>query len=782
RVPGTMLVISDGEADPSALASAESAASRGVRIHLRRLARPPADDLAVASLDLPGEVAPHDPFQFAGWISCDSAMEADLVLTRDGEEIARAPRRFDPGLHRVAFRDLLAGAGIHVYELAVRDPAGGPDANAANNRARAVTRVRAQPRILVVNHDGATGVLARTLLDAGLAVDVAAGPEAPSSPADLDPYRAVVLENVSATVLGPDRLALLRTYIENLGGGVLVTGGKRSFGVGGYFRSVLEEALPVSMELRQEQRKLALALAIALDRSGSMGAPVAGGKIKMDLANAGTCAAIETLGPLDEAAVIAVDSSVHVVVPMGPVTDKGGILGDVERISVGGGGIFTDAALKAAGEELDHTALATRHIILFADAADAEEPGDYVNRCKKFLDHGITVSVVGLGSPSDPDAAFLRDVALRGEGRIEFTSDPTDLPRLFAQEAITVSRSAFVPDPAPCAILPDIALMGAPPALQPPPVGGYNLAYLRPLATAGILTADDTAAPILAFWHRGLGRSAALTCEVDGEFSGAWGTWGDRDAVLVTAARWIAGGIPPTGIAARVTIEGGTARIEVSLDETFAASLVETPRWWIVPPDPRAEPVAVPLSWTGERTLAGRFRLPGTGTYLSVVRWGENRYIHAPPVTLSYSPEAAPRRGLPSGELLLRQIGDLTGGREILNVEDLFRDRALRSTARSLQGPLLIAAIVLLTLEIAQRRLALTQLLPSMRFRRLLPRRARRATAAPLPGAGTLPAGAPSPAPGSPAPTQGQPPTAPPATEPSAFAKAKARAQRRTEA
>ena len=49
--------------------------------------------------------------------------------------------------------------------------------------------------------------------------------------------------------------------------------------------------------------------------------------------------------------------------------------------------------------------------------ADAEEPGSY----RKLLEHctaaGISVSVVGLGQVTDPDAELLRDIAARGGGR-----------------------------------------------------------------------------------------------------------------------------------------------------------------------------------------------------------------------------------------------------------------------------------------------------------------------------------------------------------------------------
>ena len=76
------------------------------------------------------------------------------------------------------------------------------------------------------------------------------------------------------------------------------------------------------------------------------------------------------------------------------------------------------------------------------------------------------MSVIGLGSETDVDAAFLKDIALRGKGRIQFTASADDLPRLFAQEAITVARSSFITEATPARSLSDMVLLGDLPALS----------------------------------------------------------------------------------------------------------------------------------------------------------------------------------------------------------------------------------------------------------------------------------------------------------------------------
>ena len=109
---------------------------------------------------------------------------------------------------------------------------------------------------------------------------------------------------------------------------------------------------------------------------------------------------------------------------------------------------------------------------------------------------------------------------------MHFTATADELPRLFAQEAITVARSSFVERAdAPRARCRTWCCSASCPASPFPGVDGYNLTYLRPGATMGVVTTDEHKAPVLAFWHRGLGRVAALTAEVDGRYSTRLNAW-----------------------------------------------------------------------------------------------------------------------------------------------------------------------------------------------------------------------------------------------------------------
>jgi hypothetical protein len=509
----------------------------------------------------------------------------------------------------------------------------------------------------------------------------------------------------------PATLTALAHFAVDLGGGLLITGGGASFGLGGYFKSTLDAYLPVSMEIQNEHRKLSLALAVALDRSGSMSMTTADGRTKMDLANLGTCAAIETLGPYDEVGVIAVDSQSHVITPLSSASEKARICDEVRRIGSGGGGIFVYSALVTAARMVQESNKGTRHIVLFADAADAEEPGEYERLLSRLTPLGITVSVIGLGKETDSDAAFLKDVAAKGQGRIQFAETAEDLPRLFAQEAITVARSSFISEPTPTRALSDMVLLGELPAAPFSDLDGYNLTYLRPGATMGVVTTDDYKAPVLAFWHRGLGRVAALTAEVHGKYSLRLNSWKGFQGFAVGLGRWLLGGDPPASMQAGIERQGGQGIIRLDLDPARTrggATDVRTASASMVSPGAASTSQQVDLSWVGEDTLEARFPVNKPGVYLGAVRLGNGQVLPLAPLTLPYSPEFEPRADPKEGEKTLNQVARVSGGIERTSWDDVFDARRLRNRQiRELIVPLALALLLLHVAEIAGRRLLL---------------------------------------------------------------------------
>ena len=712
--PARLLLLTDGESngrDPTS--AARRAREMQVPVDARMFERLKVGDAAVESVQLPESVVPLEPFQFSVWVHSDREIKGTVRVSRQGKVIAEQQRDLTRGMNRLLFRDVLDEPGMANYSVELL--AGG-DPVAENNVGAGVVRIESGPRVLVLNLDGTQSNLTRALQAASIPVDTAKAIEHPLRQDSLERYRAVVLENVPADQLGRLKMERLAQFVEDLGGGLLVTGGKRSFGVGGYFKSPLDDVLPVSMELREEHRKTRAAIVIALDRSGSMTATVPGGKQKMDLANLGTAECIKMLSPQDMVAVFAVDEKPHVIQPLSNVDDPLTIANKVLRIRSEGGGIFVYEALVAAGRELlKADGYSTRHIILFSDAADSEEPGAYEPLLSKYAASQITVSVIGLGTKSDPDAKLLEDIAKRGNGNMMFTNDAQELPRLFTQDTMSIARNTFITkedsDPKGIAsvVMPDARLIGELGFTSFPLIDGYNLSYLKSEATAAIITRDEYNAPISAAWHRGLGRVVALTLEVDGPHTGALQKWDRYEDFLITHLRWLVGSKNPEQVFVKIDSSGQEAVMSVELDpDRKHQDDALPPKVLVVPPGDERQQVLEPnLIWTGPHTLEARFRMDRLGTYRTLVKTSAQEFTRGPAVALPYSPEFAPRVGLPEGSETLTEITKLSGGKLRTDVLELFRDPPRSARTMPLLAPLMIAGIVTLLLEIAGRRLSL---------------------------------------------------------------------------
>ncbi len=704
--PGALLLVSDGESNAGdALAAARAALARGVRIDVLPLARAAGADVAIERLETPSESGVFEPYPIHAWVRSTRAREVEFELSRDGELLARGRRSLIAGSQRWSFRDLPLRAGVADVQLRLLDA---DDATPENDAARAVLRIHGQRPVLIVNQDGAEDTLSAALRQAAIPVEVAAPEHGRLERLALSGVRAVVLENVAAASLGGSALAALREFVRERGGGLLMTGGRASFGLGGFHRSPLDELLPVSLEMRQEARKLGVALAIVLDRSGSMGMEAAPGVPKMALANLGASTAIELLSPIDSSAVIAVDSGPHVVVPLTSVDDAAEISSRVRRISAGGGGIYCRTGLEAAVRELDQAAQRQRHIVLFADAADAEEQHGCIELIERLARAGVTLSVVALGSKSDSDAPFLVECAAAGGGACYFTLDPGELPRLFAQDTLTIARATFVDEPAACRPLADLVGLGDASAL---PEGfasfdGYNVTWLREGASAGALIENEHRSPGFAFWQHGLGRVAAFTGQVGGQYGASVVAWEGFGGFFVTLARWLAGQEAPSEVFASVRREGRDARVRIELDPS-AASALDPARFALRMSGADGRAREIELERVGDNSLEARVLLEREGVSLGTLSLGDGRVLELPPMSLPHSPEFEVGLDRDRGEVLLRAIASESGGLVAPSMGELWRGERDGRRWRVVSRELALAALLLVLVEIAARRLEL---------------------------------------------------------------------------
>ena len=716
--PGRLLMLSDGRwtgKDPSGVAA--QAAARNIALDYRSMQRDSTNDVAISHIDAPEVVTPGESFMLAVWVRAPVPSEVSFELLRGNQRLAVGTRQVPSGLSRLIFRDKAIRPGTHQYTVRIT----GTDADPVpeNNSAKILVGIEGPRPILHITTAADSG-LARLLQAGGLDIKTAPPAAYHWSLDELSGYSAVLVENVLADEIGLHGMENLAVWVKETGAGFMMTGGKHAYGPGGYFRSPLEPIMPVSMELRQEHRKLSLAIVVAMDRSGSMSMTVGGGRTKMHLANLATVEVLDMLSPMDEFGVVAVDSSPHIIANLAQVENQSHVRGKILRIGSQGGGIFVYEALSAAAKMLLNAQAGTRHIILFADAADSEQPGRYRELLEECRKANITVSVVGLGTASDVDAELLRDIARRGVGRSFFTENAEELPRLFAQDTFVVARSTFIDEPTTVRTTGGMVSLTGRGYQITSPIGGYNLCYIRPDANLAAVTVDEYKAPVVAAWQAGIGRVLCYTGEADGAHTGPIAGWGDVGNFLTSLVRWTAGdsGALPGGMLLTQKVKNGINVVELHLDpdregEVFRELPTVTVLRGVVGETPTVDKTE--LSWTAADTLSVDIPIHGAETVLTTVEVPGGGNISLPPVCLPYSPEFKPAN-TESGLATMERLAKVTDGKQRINLGEIWDDLPRQPRLISLQPWLLILALILLLLEVLERRTGLLSVRHGRRF------------------------------------------------------------------
>lgn len=488
-----------------------------------------------------------------------------ILARRDVDLIAGVPSRAE-----VSFPMLTPGRTVWTAEVVSKLPAGPgerPDHFALNNAVAATVHVTGRPRVLVLHETPrAMAAFANAMEKQDLAVEVRPAEGCPTDLAGLLAFDAIVLADVPATDLSPTQLTLLRRYVADFGGGLAMFGSENSFGLGGYYRTPVEEVLPLSSRFEQEKEKPSMAMVLVIDKSGSMqGLPIA-------LARQAAKAAVELLGPQDQVGVVGFDGEAFVAVPLQPAGDRAGIQAAIDRIGAGGG-TFMFAGMDAAREMLDGAAARIKHLIVLGDGQT--QPADHDGLVQALVDRGATVSTVALGSGAD--RPLMARIAEAGRGRYYETMDPNSVPQIFTRETMQASRSAIKEDLFSAVVVGDHPLLSGYENAELP----FSLGYVmtRPRPTARVLLATDTGDPLLAINPFGLGQGLSFTADLTERWGGEWLAWPANGRFWAQALRALVRRPNTADLSVETSADAET--LTVTLTEPLdAAGALATPTAW----------------------------------------------------------------------------------------------------------------------------------------------------------------------------------------------------------
>jgi uncharacterized membrane protein len=574
----TIFLFSDGRSNAGrtlteGLAAESGGSSRGrAAIEVVPVGRTSAM-LVARGLSPPEVVHPGERVSLAWKLFSARPLKIDYEVLVDGAVAKRGEASLAAGLNEVPVEVEAGPSGLHSV-IVEATGAGQQGEGVGEARSGAYLEVGGAARILVVSGAASGGVspIASALRAQGMEVDTG-GPEVLPEEAALYAGRsAVVLDDLSALDITEAQQASLQDYVAG-GGGLLVVGGESSLGRGEYYATPLEDMLPVSTDDRQRLLFTRARLLFVIDHSGSMSETV-GSETKQMIAMRGVAASIEELNPLDEVGILGFDSNPTWVIPFTPASERKKNLASLSGLGEGGGtdlAVAMEEALRGFGDP----GPTKRHAIILTDGLTPEV--DFRGLCSRFAAAQISVSTIGIGE--EVNDALLKDIADWCGGRY-YHSTAAQIPTIIDKETVRMTRDLIqegrietrLPSQSPVT-----EGLGSP----LPPIGGYLLTRLKPLASAMMEARNLDGGsrpwdPLLSSWRYGNGRVAVFAGDSGAHWLSAWSGTSAYNRLWSQTLRSIERASPEASLRVSATAEGGMAHIEaeaIGQDGRSASSL-----------------------------------------------------------------------------------------------------------------------------------------------------------------------------------------------------------------
>jgi len=652
-------------------------------------------DISIEEFEIPTNLYQGENAALSITLSSTTDKISRLKISKDNETIINEELQLKEGKNSYSFKHLIDSPGFHTFKAEIIDES---DGISQNNQYFAISNASGIPTVLLVEGHDMAGVNISNALQASKIDVTTIKPELlPTTLAGYLEYESIIFSNVSATDITEKQMDMIESAVKEFGVGFVMTGGNKSYGLGGYFKTPIERLLPVEMDLKGKKELPSLGMIIVMDRSGSMSG------YKLDLAKEAAARSVELLRDKDTFGFIAFDDRPWQIIETGPLKDKEEVADTIRSITEGGGTeIFT--SLQQAYEQLSPLQLQRKHIILLTDGQSATS-GNYVDLIAEGLENNVTLSTVAIGS--DADRSLLEQLATEGTGRFYDVQDASTIPSILSRETVLTTRTYIEDNP----FYPAFTQGSRWSELFNNGVPQMNVYVATdPKDRAEITLVSGKEDPILTSWKYGLGRSIAWTSDASGEWAGEWPKWSNWSSMWNDMITWTFPSYQHGQYDISQEIHGKNVTLEIT-----SSTLDSLPM------------VAAVLDESGnEIEVKTRAIAPGkyevtfsadTGVYYLQLSKQEGEEITDTFKTGIVVPYSKEFEMLDQNNSLLTEIAKLGGGEVLTSAEEAFRDISSRKYEKqSFSMPLLLLAFLLFFIEIAIRRFGITPLVERVRL------------------------------------------------------------------
>ncbi len=737
-----LVIVGDGnENRGNALEQALAARDLGVQVDVVPLEYFYDKEVLVEKVSIPPDVKEGEMVNINVVIRASEPTRGTLqIFQKSDNYTAPAPGNEKPqpidlqrGVNVLSLKQLITKPNFYTFTASFVPDKDSGDKRMINNSAEGFTHARGTAQVLLIEGTrGEHAELVKALTEKKINVTTLLAPKVdgsgsvdgdnlPTDLAQLQPYDTVILANVPKEAFTEAQHQLLASHVHDMGGGLIMLGGRDSFGAGGWMNTPVEKALPVDMQIKALKVQGLGAMVLVMHAS-----EIPEGNYWQKVV---AKAAIRALSNYDYAGMLHWESQEAWLFTLRPVGGgQSSMLRAIDRMTPGDMPDF-DPSLQMARKGLMGVKDAmSRHIVVISDGDPTDPSTAVINQLAR--DKITVTAVLCAAHGNDSHAIFMmKNLATRTKGRFYNVTNPKALPRIYQKEARTISRPLIFEQTTPW--LPKINFQSEPIAgisTDMPAITGIVLTSVKENELVDVPMVSPLPAvqvnPLLAHWTYGLGRSVAYTSDAGRRWAKAWPDWDSYAAFWSQIVRWSMRPVDPGNLTLTVRRDQGRIKVVVdALDKENQFLNFLQIRGNIVNPDLKGAPVELVQTAPGKYEATFE-NADASGNYFVNLGYrgsDGNQGVISSGVSVPYSDEY---RELRSNPATLENIATLTKGetnffkthpdgrpdlqRTLDGIDHFRRDKNLinpRSFA-DLWPTLLWLASILFLFDVAVRRIA----------------------------------------------------------------------------